>query len=231
MKYKNLTIIGTSHIARQSLEEVKNTIKQDKPDIIAVELDRQRYYGLLHQKEAKIRLYDITRVGFKGWLFGLIGAWAEKKLGQATGISPGSEMKTALLLAKENNIKVALIDQNIEITLKKLSKSISWKERWHFLADLFNAFVLRKKEVDFDLTKVPSSKIINMLLKKVKARYPNIYRILIDERNQIMANNLHNIMEENPEKKILAVLGAGHEEEILDILKKPRITYKVTLGS
>jgi len=48
MKYKNLTIIGTSHIARQSLEEVKSAIEKIKPDIIAIELDRKRYYGLTH---------------------------------------------------------------------------------------------------------------------------------------------------------------------------------------
>ena len=37
-----LKIIGTSHIAKESVEEVKDTILKEKPDIIALELDRKR---------------------------------------------------------------------------------------------------------------------------------------------------------------------------------------------
>ena len=34
MKYNNLTIIGTSHIAKQSLDEVEKAIEEEKPGII-----------------------------------------------------------------------------------------------------------------------------------------------------------------------------------------------------
>ena len=82
VKYKNLTIIGTSHIAKQSLQEVENSINKIKPEIIALELDRKRYYSLTHKTKRKLKLRDIKRIGFKGYLFNLIGAWVEKKLGK-----------------------------------------------------------------------------------------------------------------------------------------------------
>jgi pheromone shutdown-related protein TraB len=234
MRYKNLMIIGTSHIAKQSLNEVKKTIEDEKPDIVALELDKQRLYGLMSKKKEKISIYNIFRIGVKGFIFSLIGAWAEKKLGEYVGVSPGSEMKQAVRLSKKNNIKLALIDQNIEITLKRLSKTLTWKEKWNFVVDIFKAVVFRKKEVDFDLRTVPDKKLIKTLINKVKKRYPNIYNVLVKERNEVMAKNLIRLMKEKEDDKILAIVGAGHEDEIIRLIKKGinkvDITYSYSIG-
>ena len=229
MNYKNLMVIGTSHIAKQSLEDVKNAIEGWKPNIVALELDKRRLYSLF-RKPGKIRIYDIKRIGIKGFIFSLIGAWAEKKLGNMVGVAPGSEMKNAVRLARKNNIKIALIDQDIEITLKRFSKSLTWKEKWNFFADILKAIFARKGVIEFDLTKVPSKKVIKKLVDKVKERYPNVYKVLIEERNEVMANNLHKIMSEYPDKKILAIIGAGHEDDILELIKKPGISYSFKIG-
>ncbi|MFH0868555.1 MAG: TraB family protein [Candidatus Woesearchaeota archaeon] len=229
MNYKNLTIIGTSHIAKQSLDDVEKEIEGKKPDIIALELDKRRLYSLF-RKPGKIRLYDIRRIGLKGFIFSLIGAWAEKKLGEMVGVAPGSEMKKAVKLARKYDIKIALIDQDIEITLKRFSKSLTWKEKWNFVVDIVKAFFTKKKALEFDLTKVPDQKIIKKLIGQVKKRYPNIYKVLIEERNNVMAGNLNKIMETYPEKKILAIIGAGHEEDILELIKKPNISYSFKVG-
>jgi len=224
MKYKNLTLIGTSHIAKQSLEDVENTINELKPDIICLELDKKRLYPLLNkEKGGKIGLKDILRIGVKGYLFSVIGAYVEKKLGQEVGIAPGSEMIKAIELAKKNKIQIMLIDQDIEVTLKRFSKEFSWKERFRFLWDLVKAFVLRKKEIDFDLRKVPEKAIIDKLIQKVKIRYPNLYKVLIEERNDYMASKLARIISFYEDKKIIAIVGAGHEEEMVNLIKKKRI--------
>jgi len=230
MQYENLTIIGTSHIARQSLKEVEDAINSIDPDIIALELDRQRLYGLLHKPKGRISIYNIRRIGFKGFLFSLIGAWAEKKLGEIVGVAPGSEMKKAIIMAKQKKKKIALIDQDIEITLKRFSKALTWKEKWNFFADIVKAFIFRKKEIDFDLTKVPSKEIIKKLVNKVKIRYPSIYKVLIEERNVVMAHNLSKLLKDNPGKKIIAIIGAGHEDEILKLIKKSQISYSISIG-
>tara|TARA_Y100000031_G_scaffold149205_1_gene186627 strand:+ start:487 stop:1152 length:666 start_codon:yes stop_codon:yes gene_type:complete len=221
--------MGTSHIAKQSLEDVEKEIENKKPDIIALELDRRRLYSLF-KKPGKIRIYDIKRVGIKGFIFSLIGAWAEKKLGKIVGVAPGSEMKKAAGLARNYDIKIALIDQDIEITLKRFSKSLTWKEKWNFIVDVLKAIFVRKKIIEFDLTKVPSKKVIKKLVGQVKKRYPNIYKVLIEERNHVMADNIKKIMETYPDKKILAIIGAGHEDDILEMIKKPSISYSFKIG-
>lgn len=230
MQYQNLTIIGTSHIARQSMEDVGKAIEEGKPDIVALELDSKRIYSLMSREKSKISIYDIRRIGFKGFIFSLIGAWAEKKLGKIVGVAPGSEMKKAIILARKHKLKIALIDQDIEITLRRFSKTITWKEKWSFIEDIIKQIFAGKKEIEFDLTKVPDKKIIRKLIAKVKIRYPNIYKVLIEERNEVMANNLEKIMTENEGKQILAIVGAGHEEDILNIIKMPKISYSLSLG-
>jgi len=231
MIYENLILIGTSHIAKQSLEEVRKVISEEKPDIVALELDRQRLNALMSkEKPKKWNLYNIRKVGLRGFVFSLIGAWAEKKLGEIVGVSPGSEMKLAARLAKKNKMKIALIDQDIGVTLSRFSKALSWREKWNFFVDLVKAFVLRKKEVEFDLSTVPDEKIIRKMINKVKTRYPNIYRVLIEERNVIMASNLSRLMEMDKSKKIVAIIGAGHEKEIIKMVKKPSVSYRFSVG-
>ena len=58
---EGITIIGTSHIARQSIREVKEAIEKGKPDIVALELDRQRLPALLRKDHRGPRMSDIGR--------------------------------------------------------------------------------------------------------------------------------------------------------------------------
>ncbi|MDP7141058.1 MAG: TraB/GumN family protein [Candidatus Woesearchaeota archaeon] len=228
MKFKNLIIVGTSHIAKQSMREVEEAVSNNKPDIIAIELDRRRFIALMHKKKGKkdrIRLRDIRRIGVKGYLFSLIGGYIQKKLGKIVGVVPGSDMKKAIKLAKKNNLQIALIDQDIEVTLKKFSKSFTWREKWHIVADIFKGIFFRKNVVQFDLSKVPDEQVIKKMMKEVKVRYPNLYRVLVTERNKIMAVNLFKIMKEHPDKKILAVVGAGHAEDMMKIIEGKHRLY------
>ena len=240
MRYKNLNIIGTSHIAKQSIENVKKAIIDEKPYIVALELDKNRFYGLMHNQKRKLSIKDIPKIGFKGFLFSWIGSIIQKKLGDYVGVAPGSEMKTAIRLAKKQKARIALIDQNIEITLKRFSGALTWKEKWNLVVDIFKGAVLKKGDLEgidikkIDLTKVPSQEIIRKLINKMRERYPNICRVLIDERNKIMARNLAMLMHENPEKNILAVVGAGHEEDIIELIKKDfnhKISYSFNINN
>ncbi len=229
----NLTIIGTSHIARQSLKEVKEAIEQLKPDIVAIELDRKRFPALFEKKQRSIGFSGIFRVGVKGFLFAAFGAWAERKLGESVGMKPGAEMKTAVIEARKHKAKIALIDQDIDITLRKLSAALTWKEKWNFVADIFKGVFSRKPEFSFDLRTVPAEELIEKMIAKLKVRYPNVHKVLIEERNIVMARNVNRLQKENPEKKILVVIGAGHKEgleELLSHAPEVSITYHLPKG-
>lgn len=215
--YKNLVIIGTSHISIESVRLVEKVILEKNPGIVALELDRPRFIGLMSGKKRKLSLGDVKQLGLKGFLFNLIGAWVEKKLGEIVGIPPGSDMLKAVQTAQKVNADIALIDQDIRITLRRLNKAITWKEKLRFVWDLIKGLVWRKPIVKFDLRKVPSEEIIEKLIKQVKRSYPSFYKTLIEERNEVMSKSLYNLMSLN--KTIVAVVGAGHEKEIIRLVK------------
>ncbi len=219
MHYRNLTLIGTSHIAAESVTAVTNIILKEQPAIVALELDRKRLPALLHPQKAKTSWKDIKRIGFKGWLFSIIGAWVEKKLGEKVGMKPGAEMLQAIKAAKAVKADIALVDQDIEITLKRFSQTMTWKEKWRLFIDVIKGIIFRKSEFSFDLSTVPSQKLIAKMIKEVQKRYPNIYKVLVTERNEVMAKNLAYLMNNNPDKKIVAIVGAGHEKELMQLIK------------
>jgi len=217
-KYQNLTIIGTSHIAIESVKLVEKTISEENPEIVALELDQPRFLSLISGEKRKLRLRDIKELGIKGFIINLIGAWAEKKLGELVGTPPGSDMLKAVESAKKAKADIALIDQDIRVTLRRLNKTLTWKEKLRFLWDIVKGFVQRKQVVDFDLRKVPSEEVIEKLMVKVRKDYPSFYKVLVEERNVFMSKSLYKLMSLN--KKIVAIVGAGHEKEIIRLIQE-----------
>ena len=215
---KNIHILGTSHISTQSINEITQFVANTPPDIIAIELDKSRLHSLFHKKNPSFR--DIKHLGIKSFTLNLIGHYIEHKLGKAVGVSPGDEMKQAVRLAKKHHLKLALIDQPIEITLKKLSKQVTFKEKLNFLLDIIKSPFSKPLIEPFDLSKPPPKSTVKKMLSFVSSRYPSVYNILIEERNQIMAKNLYTLSSKYKDAKILAVVGLGHEDAIKKLLKR-----------
>ncbi len=220
--FHNITIIGSSHIARESVDAVAKAIEDKRPDIIALELDQDRAVSLMQGNEETLSYAQGRSLGWKGYLFARVGHWAEKSLGRMVGVKPGSEMKKAIVLAKKLDIPVVFIDQPIQITLQRFSKKLTWREKGRFVWDIIEGFfraLIRRPEIEFDLRKVPSKELMRVLMSKVRKRYPSIYEVLVTERNAYMAKKLFGLYAKYPEKRILAVMGAGHEDEVLELLR------------
>lgn len=218
--YKNVVILGTSHIAKQSIEEITRTVFDLKPDIVCVELDKKRYHAMLTDAKPNYSIRGIRQYGLQGYLFAVIGAFLQKKLGNVVGIKPGSDMLTACKLAEQQKIRLLLIDQDIEITLKRFSKLFSFREKMRLVWDIISAPFSKKKRLQFNLHGVPEQQLVIKLITELKNRYPGMYKALIEERNHVMARNIQRISESNTDKKIFVVIGAGHEPDIIELIKK-----------
>ena len=57
---RTITLIGTAHISAESITEVENTIKELKPDCVAVELDDKRADSITNKE--KYSQFDIVQV-------------------------------------------------------------------------------------------------------------------------------------------------------------------------
>ena len=226
MLTKNLKIIGTSHIAKQSVIEITNAMDEFMPDIVAVELDINRYNALISKSKHRLGISEIMRIGVAGYIFAMVGRLAQTKLGKIVNMEPGADMLSAINLAKNRKIKIALIDQNIMITLRRFSMFFTWREKFRLIGDVLRAIFFPKREIKrlglegLDLTKVPSKKLIKTLVNKMKNDYPNVYRVLLHERDSVMADNVLRMMKQEPDKKIMAVVGAAHMDGIIKLLRK-----------
>jgi pheromone shutdown-related protein TraB len=219
---KNLKIIGTSHIAKQSIRDIHQAFAEDTPDIVCVELDRARFIGLFQKQDRNITLKDLKVGGF-GFMFMLIGRWLQKKLGAQVGIVPGADMKSAVILAKKHKTKLYLIDLPIQRTLYKLSKEVSLWEKFRLVGHIiFSPLSKKNREFSkqFNLNKVPTDDLINTIISDMRFKFPKLFKVLLDDRNEYMAKQLKHISKANPDKKILAIIGAGHKKELLNLVQK-----------
>ena len=229
MEFKNLKIIGTSHIAKQSINEIKKAFQEFQPDVVGVELDLQRARSLMQNQSNKISIAAIRQIGVKGYVFAKVGQIVQKKLGKFVGVSPGTEMKTAITLAAKEKKEIAFIDQPIQITLKNFSKNLTWKEKFRFVGDIFKGFFFPKKQIkqygldQFDLSKVPADELIKKMMLQMKERYPNVYKTLVEDRNKYMFKHIVKILRKFPDKKVLIIVGAGHKEGIEEMLNKVEV--------
>ncbi len=58
--------------------------------------------------------------------------------------------------------------------------------------------------------------------------------MLIEERNEVIAKNVKQLSEMYPDKRILVIIGAGHVEDVIEILQSLgniRIRYSYTFDS
>jgi len=214
-----ITLVPTSHIARESLERVRGTINKENPDCVAVELDINRYQYLRVRKKEKT--FDILRVlGIPTFLLYWILKKFQDYFGKKTGIFPGSEMLEAVKIAKEKNITIAFIDLPIEITLARI-KALPLTEKLKIFKLLLMSIVGLalpfKGSASLDLNKVPPQKVIDQAMDYLRKEMPGFYRILVSERNKVMSKNLMSLTSRFD--NIVCVIGAGHEKGMKKMLK------------
>lgn len=215
-----IVLVSTSHVARESLERVKKAVEKEKPDCIAVELDIDRYrYMQSEEKNSGSTLEMIKHLGLATFSVYWIMKKFQNYFGKKTGIMAGSEMLKAIELAKEKKITVALIDRPIGITLARI-KSLPLSEKLGLfkllVMGVFGIAMPFVKKEQFDLNKVPSKKIVNQAMDLLEKELPGFYKILVHERNIVMARNLKNLT--GKFDKIVCVIGAGHEKGMKNVL-------------
>ena len=219
---KKIILVGTSHVSTESVQKIDAAIAEHKPQIICLELDKQRFEGLLHGHRTKFSFKLIRQIGIIGTLFVLIGSNVQNHIAKKIGTTPGIDMLHGFKKGRELGIKVALIDQPASITLKKLSKQFKKREIWYMVVDtvksLFGKPPLPIKQ--FSVEKIPSQKTIDTILVYMHNRYPSLYSVLVAQRNIYMVQRLEILSFEFD--TIVAVVGAAHKTGMEHLLNEKR---------
>jgi pheromone shutdown-related protein TraB len=222
-----ITVLGTNHVSSKSVHLIQNQFETLQPDIICVELDKQRLQGMLSKEKPKLTLAVIPRIGLFGFLFLLVGRYIQKKFGKLARLEPGADMLCAVELARQHKKQLALIDRPIEQTLRQMSTQFTWKEKRRLVYDVTLGLIFGKKQkITFSIDDVPEADILQQLLVAVRTRYPTFYDVLLAQRNTYMAKHLVALQQKFPEKTILAIVGAAHEPGIQEEIMKLLTTKK-----
>lgn len=223
----SLEIVGTAHISDKSIDKVRETIYEKKPEIVAIELDLGRYQGLLDEergikREQKFDLKQLLKSSnLTVTIVSLILSHAQKQMGEEVGVKPGSEMLEAAHIAQEVNADLALIDRNIQITLKRTINGMSFREKLSFAWELITSYFLGDDEDEEafkeEVEQLKQDDTIKEVMNYFKEASPGGYNALVHERDAYMAYNLKSLEDKN----VVAVVGAGHKNGILTYLDQP----------
>jgi pheromone shutdown-related protein TraB len=210
---KEVILVGTAHVSRSSVEEVRESIACYKPDVVAVELCKNRYDVIRNPK--KWQEMDIIKVikEKKAALLciNMLLSSFQRRIGMKLGVMPGEEIKAALEEAESAGIPVAVIDRSIQVTLQRVWHKLSLRERCMLLFSSLLSIFAVEDFTEEDVEQLKEKDMLTAALDEVAKKTPVIKSVLLDERDAYMARKISDLDGE----KILAVVGAGHVKGIM----------------
>jgi pheromone shutdown-related protein TraB len=205
---KKVILVGTAHVSRESAQEVQDSIQQEKPDTVCIELCPSRYQSI-RQKE-RWQQTDIVKVIKEKKTFLLLSnlllASFQKRIAKKFDINPGAEMIQAIETAEAVGAQIHLADRDIRTTLSRTWRAMGL---WGKIKLMFQLILSLGEVEDIkeeDIEKMKQEDVLESLLAEVGKSLPVLKDILIDERDQYLADKIRNA----PGNKIVAVVGAGH---------------------
>ncbi|HPJ96907.1 MAG TPA: TraB/GumN family protein [Syntrophales bacterium] len=205
---KEIILVGTAHVSRESAELVEQTIREEHPDTICVELCQDRLEAIRQQdrwhdmdimkvirdKRTSLLLAQLLMVSF------------QRKMAQKFQIQPGEEMRRAVRLAEETGVRLVLADRSIRVTLLRAWRKMGFWSKLRVLPEMILSLFVADDITEEDIEKLKEQDVLEIALKSLGEKLPALKTTLIDERDQFLAR----MIGEAGGKKIVAVVGAGH---------------------
>jgi pheromone shutdown-related protein TraB len=205
---KEILLLGTAHVSRDSARLVQSVIEWERPDTVAVELCPSRHQALMEQKTWEdTDIFKVIREK-KGTvlLLNLVLASFQKRIAKTLGIRPGEEMIQAVISARSVGAAVYLADRDLRITLTRVWRSIGFFTKLKLFFQMLVSLGEADKIDEAQIEKMKRQDMIEAFLADIGAQLPMLKEILIDERDRYIAQKLKSA----PGEKIVAVVGAGH---------------------
>ncbi|MEZ4527300.1 MAG: TraB/GumN family protein [Desulfobacterales bacterium] len=205
---KEIILVGTAHVSKESTELVRRVIESEKPDTVCVELCTSRYQAI-RQKD-QWRNTDIVKVIKEKKSFLLLSnlmlASFQRRIAGKLDVKPGQEMLTAIESGESLGAQIHLADRDIRVTLSRVWRMMGFWDKMKILFQLILSLGEIGDISEEDIEKMKQQDILESLLADVGKSLPVLKHILIDERDEYLAAKIRTA----PGQKIVAVVGAGH---------------------
>ena len=190
-----LMLIGTAHVIDLALP-LERHIKNFNPEIIALELDKQRWLAL----KSNIRKSE-------GPFYVRFLSHLQQYLGDYFGSKPGAEMMVATKIAESMGARLAFIDKPLLLTLRSAWKNMPWNEFCNLIKEALISLV---GGGTLNLNDSIRTGDFSTELEEFKRQYPFLKKELIDRRDTYMSMNIVKLFRGNNSKKVVAIVGEGH---------------------
>lgn len=193
-------VIGTAHVV--DLAGPLSTVLGDRPlDGIAVELDAERAPAVLGSGPTGGRPRDLP-------LFARLWGLLQRRLGaELGGGPPGAEMRAAAAVARQRGLPLFLVDDPIRATLARLLATMPFKERVTLIAGAVLGLFIPARTVSKQLEAYVDEP--TEMIAELRRASPTIARVLIDERNDHMAERLA-LIRSRGAGRLAVVVGDAH---------------------
>ncbi|MGD2038141.1 MAG: TraB/GumN family protein [Desulfobacterales bacterium] len=207
-KEKEIILVGTAHVSKESARLVQSVIEEEKPDTVCVELCQSRLQAI-RQKD-RWQDTDIVKVirEKKSFLLlsNLLLASFQKRIAKQFDVKPGEEMITAINTAESTGAQIHLADREIRTTLSRTWRVMGFWSKIKLIFQLTLSLGQLDEIKEEDIEKMKQQDVLETLLAEVGKSLPALKSILIDERDQYLAEKIRTA----PGNRIVAVVGAGH---------------------
>ena len=205
---KEFILVGTAHVSKKSAQLVRTVIEEENPDTVCVELCQSRYQAI--KQKDRWQDTDIIKVVKEKNSFLLLSnlllASFQKRIAKQFGIKPGQEMITAIETAETVGAQIHLADRDIRTTLSRTWRIMGFWGKMKLMFQLILSLGQLDEIKEEDIEKMKQQDVLETLLAEVGKSLPALKAILIDERDQYLAEKIRTA----PGNKVVAVVGAGH---------------------
>lgn len=207
-----ITLLGTAHVSRNSAATVAALVASGDYDAVALELCDSRY-GALMDPDAITRM-DIVQVMRQGkgpmvMASLALGAF-QKRIADQLEVEVGADMRAGADAARAAGLPLMLIDRDVGVTMKRVYRNVPWYRRGRIIAGLLASVIARDTVSAEEVERLKQGDVLESTFSQFAEDSQEIYRPLVDERDQYMAARLIQEARESGCRHILAVVGAGH---------------------
>ncbi|AEJ02923.1 TraB family protein [Nitrosomonas sp. Is79A3] len=222
----NVTLLGTAHVSKASADKVQELIATGKYDAVAVELCPSRHKVIVNPDAmAKMDLFQVIKNGQASMVAASLALGAfQQRMAEQFNIEPGAEMRVAIKDAQAAKLPVLLIDREIGTTLKRIYHNVPWWKRFTLFAGLIESVISKEKFSAAEIEKLKEGDVLESSFAQFAENEKDLFRPLISERDEYMSARLIKECEENNYQHILAVIGAGHLNGMVQQLETQSIT-------
>lgn len=217
-----LTLIGTGHVFNIG-DSVSQIARCCWPDAVCVELDEMRYHALTGDREAleeDMRKRGIDPGTAKSQQSRKESAIYKKNKSYQEGVAkqngsrPGADMIAAIGVAKSLGVPVFCVDNDARETFDRMWDEMGTGERLRYRFSGISDRIGGKRKVD--RTQADYYDDEAKYLEEFRRKYPVMTRVLIDERNEAMAERIAKVARTH--ERTVAVVGDGHMNGLIDLL-------------